>query len=54
MYVTTSTGEVTGSLRSEKVFITRSDTGRQDVPKSVTGGRCEITTDTGDIEITVP
>ena len=54
IYVTTSTGEVTGSLRSEKVFITRSDTGRQDVPKSVTGGRCEITTDTGDIEITVP
>ncbi len=52
--VKTSTGEVTGSLRSEKVFLTETDTGKQNVPKSVSGGRCEITTDTGDIEIEVP
>lgn len=51
--VTTDTGSVTGSLLSEKVFIARTDTGRVDVPKTVTGGRCEITTDTGDIKITV-
>ena len=53
IFVTTSTGEVKGTLRSEKVFITESDTGKQDVPKTITGGRCEITTDTGDIEIRV-
>ncbi len=51
--VRTDTGSVTGSLLSEKVFIARTDTGRVDVPKTVTGGRCEITTDTGDIKITV-
>lgn len=53
LLVTTSTGDVKGSLLSEKVFITTTDTGRVDVPKSVTGGRCEITTDTGDIKISV-
>ena len=38
---------------SAKVFITETDTGKVEVPKSVTGGRCEIETDTGDIQITV-
>lgn len=47
------TGDVTGSLRSDKVFIVQTDTGRVDVPKSITGGRCEITTDTGNIKLTV-
>jgi DUF4097 and DUF4098 domain-containing protein YvlB len=51
--VRTDTGSVTGSLLSEKVFIARTDTGRVDVPRTVTGGRCEITTDTGDIRITL-
>ncbi len=51
--VTTDTGDVKGSLLSEKVFIVNTDTGRKEVPKTVTGGRCEITTDTGDIIITV-
>ncbi len=49
----TDTGDVEGSLLSEKVFIVRTDTGRIDVPKTITGGRCEITTDTGDIEIRI-
>ena len=52
--VTTSTGDVTGTLRSEKIFFAESDTGKVSVPRSVTGGRCEITTDTGKIEIEVP
>ncbi len=51
--VTTDTGDVTGSLLTDKVFITQTDTGRVDVPKTTTGGRCEITTDTGDIKITI-
>ena len=53
LYIETDTGDVTGTLLSEKVFIARSDTGRIDVPKTVTGGRCEIETDTGNISITI-
>ena len=51
--VKTSTGDVTGSLLSEKVFITDTSTGKVNVPKSTSGGRCEITTSTGDIEIEI-
>ena len=53
LFIETETGHVKGSLLSEKVFITQSDTGRISVPKTVTGGKCEITTDTGDIKIIV-
>lgn len=49
--VQTSTGEVEGTLCTEKVFIARSSTGSIDVPDTITGGRCEITTSTGDIHI---
>ena len=51
--ITTDTGDVTGTLLSEKVFLTKSDTGEIDVPRTVAGGKCEITTDTGDIEISI-
>jgi DUF4097 and DUF4098 domain-containing protein YvlB len=51
IFITTDTGDVKGSLLSEKVFIARSKTGKIDVPKTVNGGRCEITTDTGNINI---
>ena len=54
MEIVTDTGDVSGSLLSEKVFITQTDAGRIHVPKSVTGGKCEITTDTGDISISIP
>jgi len=40
-------------LLTDKVFITKTDTGSINVPDSITGGRCEIKTDTGDIKITV-
>ena len=53
LFVTTDTGDVNGSLLTEKVFIAQSDTGRVEVPRTVTGGRCEITTDTGDIKISI-
>ena len=49
--ICTNTGDVSGRLLSEKVFICDSGTGKIDVPDSTSGGRCEITTDTGDIEI---
>lgn len=51
--VKTSTGDVTGTLLSEKVFITETSTGNISVPKTITGGRCEITTSTGDIDIKI-
>lgn len=51
--VTTDTGDVRGSLLSEKVFIAAAHTGKIDVPNTVTGGKCQITTDTGDIVITI-
>lgn len=51
IFVETDTGHIKGTLLSNKVFITESDTGRIDVPKSVTGGRCELSTDTGNIKI---
>lgn len=53
IFITSDTGYVKGNLLSDKVFIAQSDTGNINVPKTVTGGKCEITTDTGDIKITV-
>ena len=53
IFIKTDTGDVTGTLTSDKVFITSTDTGKVDVPKTVNGGRCEITTDTGDIKIKI-
>ncbi len=51
IWVKTDTGDVTGKLLSEKIFITKTSTGDIHVPKSTTGGKCEITTSTGDINI---
>lgn len=53
IFVKTDTGKVTGSLLSDKIFFAATDTGKVEVPKSLTGGRCEITTDTGDISISI-
>jgi DUF4097 and DUF4098 domain-containing protein YvlB len=53
LFITTSTGDVEGSLLTDKVFITKTDTGCINVPNSITGGRCEITTETGDIKISI-
>lgn len=53
LFIETDTGHVKGSLLSDKVFITQSNTGSIDVPKTITGGKCEITTDTGDIKISI-
>ncbi len=53
LFVKTDTGDVKGTLRSDKVFVTQTATGKIRVPKSTTGGICEITTGTGDIEIEI-
>jgi len=51
--VKTSTGNVTGSLLTDKVFITDTHTGKVEVPAGTSGGKCEITTDTGNIKIEI-
>ncbi len=51
--IKTDTGDVEGTLRSAKIFFTKTDTGKVEVPKTMNGGMCEITTDTGDIEVKI-
>ena len=50
----TDTGDVNGTLLSDKIFMAQTDTGRVNVPQTITGGRCEITTTTGNIRIQLP
>ena len=47
--VETDTGDVEGSLLSDKVFVTHTSTGDVDVPAAAAGGKCTIRTSTGDI-----
>lgn len=51
--VKTTTGDVEGVLLSDKIFVVRTDTGKIEVPQTTSGGVCNITTDTGDIEFKV-
>ena len=53
LYIDTDTGDVTGELLTDKIFFAGSDTGHVSVPKSMTGGRCEIITDTGSVDVGV-
>lgn len=51
--VETSTGDVTGTLLTDKIFVTKTSTGDIDVPSTTSGGKCEIKTSTGDIQIDI-
>lgn len=51
--VETDTGDVSGTFISEKTFITKTDTGRIEVPQGISGGKCTIKTNTGDIKLNV-
>lgn len=51
--VKTNTGDVRGTLLSEKIFITSASTGKVSVPHTASGGRCEISTTTGDVTIEI-
>lgn len=53
LFIKTNTGDIKGSLRSDKIFVTKTGTGSVRVPSSSVGGTCELTTNTGDIRITV-
>lgn len=52
-FLKTNTGDVTGSILTDKVFITTTDTGSVRVPNTITGGKCQIISNTGDIRITI-
>ena len=51
--VTTTTGDIIGTFLSDKEFITNTSVGEVNVPKGTEGGRCELSTTTGDIGITI-
>lgn len=53
LFVKTATGDVSGTLLTEKIFFAESSTGSIRVPRTTTGGTCEITTSTGDILIEI-
>ncbi len=53
IYIKTDTGDIEGTLLSEKVFEVKTDTGDIEVPKTSRGGKCEIITSTGDVEIDI-
>ena len=49
--IKTSTGDIEASFLTEKVFVTSSSTGDIRVPESYQGGKCKLTTSTGDITV---
>lgn len=53
IYMRTDTGDVEGSFKTDKIIFATSHTGNVSVPKTVVGGKCEVETDTGDIEIVI-
>ena len=53
IFITTKTGDIQGTLLTEKIFLIVPGTGRVDVPKTVSGGRCELETETGNIIISI-
>lgn len=53
VFIETDTGNVTGSFLSDKVVFAETDTGKVDVPRIIADEKCEITTDTGNIKITI-
>lgn len=53
LYIDTSTGDVTGTFSKPMIFECESDTGDIDVENSGVGGQCHVTTDTGDIQLSI-
>ncbi len=49
LFAQTSTGSITGTLATPKIFLAQTSTGKVRVPNTTTGGRCELSTSTGNI-----
>lgn len=50
LWLKTSSGDVSGFLLTEKIFLTDTSSGDVNVPHSASGGKCEITTTSGNIK----
>ena len=48
-----STGDISGVLLTEKVFSARTSTGKVSLPDTKSGGKCKVTTSTGNIRFSV-
>lgn len=53
LWIKTTSGDVTGRLITEKIFDTDTTSGRVHVPRSQSGGICEVATTSGDITFTI-
>ena len=53
MFIKTHTGNIVGTLLTDKIFIAHANTGKVNVPKTVNGGKCELITHTGNIKINI-
>lgn len=53
IYLKTESGSITGTILTEKIFLTETQSGNVSVPKTVKGGKCEIITEWGDIDISL-
>lgn len=51
--ISVTTGSITGTLLTTKVFSAESNTGRVTVPKNTEGGRCKLSATTGSIKIEI-
>ena len=48
--IKTTSGDVSGSLLTQKIFVTDTTSGDVDVPRSTSGGICQVNTTSGNIE----
>lgn len=53
LLIKTTTGDVDGLLLTDKIVFANSDTGKIKVPNCTSGGKCSVTTKTGDIKIEI-
>lgn len=53
IYAEATTGSITGTLLSPKIFLTSTTTGKIKVPHTTTGGVCDLETTTGKIDISI-
>lgn len=53
LYIRSSSGDVYGTLLSEKVFRIHTSSGDVNAPYSASGGKCEVTTRSGDIDFVI-
>ena len=52
-YLVTGSGNVTGSWFSSKIFEVKTSSGNKDLPSTTSGGKCRVTTASGNIKMTI-